>query len=77
MSLSGLQNGRPSDLVNEGGREKPEYNQSLSASNDVNGGTHTHIVDWEGPNDPQNPMNWSPTRKWATIALVSTITFNT
>ena len=23
-----------------------------------------HIVDWDGPNDPANPRNWSVARKW-------------
>lgn len=23
-----------------------------------------HIVDWDGPNDPANPRNWSNVRKW-------------
>jgi hypothetical protein len=36
-----------------------------------------NIVDWDGPDDPKNPMNWSSFRKWTTIGLVSTITFVT
>ena len=32
------------------------------------------LVDWDGPNDPQNPMNWSGLRKWSTVALISTLT---
>ena len=31
-------------------------------------------LDWNGPTDPNNPMNWSPTHKWMTIALVTAIT---
>lgn len=33
------------------------------------------IVDWEGPNDPENPMNWSSAQKITAIGLVSLITF--
>ncbi|KAF9066975.1 MFS general substrate transporter [Rhodocollybia butyracea] len=33
------------------------------------------IVDWDGPNDPQNPKNWSFGRKWAATAIVSAFTF--
>ncbi|KAF9246143.1 MFS polyamine transporter [Melanogaster broomeanus] len=33
------------------------------------------IVDWDGPDDPQNPNNWSSTRKWAATAIVSLFTF--
>ena len=34
------------------------------------------LVDWDGPEDPQNPMNWTSLRKWITIVLVSAVTFN-
>ncbi|KAI0503244.1 major facilitator superfamily domain-containing protein [Xylaria bambusicola] len=34
------------------------------------------IVDWEGPDDPANPLNWSSTRKTFIITLVSAVTFN-
>lgn len=37
----------------------------------------TELVDWDGPYDPKNPMNWSLLRKWSTIILVSYITFVT
>ena len=39
-------------------------------------GEDGYIVDWDGPDDPQNPMNWTDTRKWTIIALVSALTFN-
>ena len=57
--------------------KETERSQNLDVAVNVNGGTRTQVVDWDGPNDPQNPMNWSSTHKWAIIALVSTITFNT
>jgi hypothetical protein len=40
-------------------------------------GAATDVVDWNGDDDPENPQNWSPPRKWVTIALVSSITFVT
>ncbi|KAG2157948.1 MFS polyamine transporter [Suillus bovinus] len=33
------------------------------------------IVDWDGPDDPQNPKNWSYRRKWAATIIVSSFTF--
>jgi hypothetical protein len=36
-----------------------------------------NIVWWDGPNDPQNPMNWSKARRWGAIYIVSAITFLT
>ncbi|KEF57997.1 uncharacterized protein A1O9_05920 [Exophiala aquamarina CBS 119918] len=34
-----------------------------------------NIVDWDGPDDPANPLNWSATRKATMIGVVSFITF--
>lgn len=36
-----------------------------------------NIVSWDGPNDPENPVNWSTGLKCSSIALVSAITFVT
>ena len=36
-----------------------------------------YIVGWEGPDDPTNPLNWSPGRRWGTVAIVSLITLIT
>lgn len=30
-----------------------------------------NIVDWDGPNDPANPRNWSKARKMLNVSLVS------
>ena len=34
-----------------------------------------NIVSWDGPNDPQNPKNWSFKRRWAATIIVSCFTF--
>lgn len=44
--------------------------ENVSTSNQDN------IVDWDGPQDPQNPQNWSSAKKWTIIILISAITFN-
>ncbi|KAJ4348127.1 uncharacterized protein N0V89_009499 [Didymosphaeria variabile] len=36
-----------------------------------------NVVSWDGPDDPENPMNWSYTKKWGTVCLISAITFLT
>lgn len=36
-----------------------------------------NIVDYDGPDDPENPMNWKATKKWGMVCLVSAITFLT
>ena len=33
-----------------------------------------NIVDWDGPDDPENPLNWASSKKLATIAIVSCVT---
>ncbi|SPO04281.1 probable MFS multidrug transporter [Cephalotrichum gorgonifer] len=30
-----------------------------------------NTVDWDGPNDPAKPRNWSPRKRWAHIIIVS------
>jgi hypothetical protein len=30
-----------------------------------------NIVDFDGPNDPENPLNWSTARKTTSIVIVS------
>ncbi|KAH6981671.1 polyamine transporter 3 [Ilyonectria sp. MPI-CAGE-AT-0026] len=32
------------------------------------------VVDWDGPGDPENPMNWSNNKKWLNIVLISALT---
>jgi hypothetical protein len=32
---------------------------------------------WDGPDDPENPMNWTEKRKWGMIMTLSLITFLT
>lgn len=32
---------------------------------------NTNIVDWDGPQDPDNPQSWSSGKKWAHIIMVS------
>lgn len=30
-----------------------------------------NIVDWDGPNDAANPINWPSRKRWAHIILVA------
>ncbi|KAH8769490.1 major facilitator superfamily domain-containing protein [Hyaloscypha finlandica] len=30
-----------------------------------------NVVDWEGPNDPENPMNWSTKEKWRNASMLA------
>lgn len=33
------------------------------------------IVDWDGPDDPANPKNWTSKKKWANIYVLAALTF--
>jgi hypothetical protein len=35
------------------------------------------VVDWDGDDDPENPLNWPSRRKATNIALLSCLTFVT
>ncbi|KFY30741.1 hypothetical protein V493_01687 [Pseudogymnoascus sp. VKM F-4281 (FW-2241)] len=54
--------------------------RSLNSNNEIVGDVATEldsglIVWWDGPEDPDNPMNWSPTWKWVNICVISVISF--
>ena len=36
-----------------------------------------NIVDFDGPDDPENPLNWTFYKKWGMVLLISAITFLT
>ena len=36
-----------------------------------------NIVDWDGPDDPKNPMNWPMSSRWAQIGIIALLTFTT
>jgi hypothetical protein len=37
----------------------------------------TNVIDWDGPDDPQKPVNWPARKKWTNIILVSALTMLT
>lgn len=36
-----------------------------------------NIVEFDGPNDPENPLNWKTSKKWGMVTLIAAITFLT
>ena len=53
---------------------KPENDESDPADKEV-ATKDPNLVDWDGPDDPANPMNWKTSKKIAAIGIVSAITF--
>ena len=59
--------------------EKGESVESVSREEYVleSSAEDPNLVFCDGPDDPQNPLNWPRSRKWGTICLISAITFLT
>ncbi|OCK73652.1 MFS general substrate transporter [Lepidopterella palustris CBS 459.81] len=60
--------------------EKNEVAESLSSEDspeEVDEPADPNIVWWDGPDDPQNPMNWTFFKKWGTVMIVACLTFLT
>jgi multidrug resistance protein len=36
--------------------------------------TDPNVVSWDGPDDPQNPKNWTDKKKWTNVAVLSVLT---
>lgn len=55
-------------------------NQPVLNNNALDLATHEttpqdpNIVDWNGPDDPENALNWSSTKKFAAMGIVALIT---
>lgn len=68
----------PQELQSNGKMEKVDDVQSVGESGDSNAvhdTTDYTIIDWEGPQDQENPLHWSMTRKAIIIGNISFITF--
>ena len=74
MSLKNQQDAAQTQTADVGGTESQAEKYSLS-SNGENSKNTSDTIDWEGPDDPQNPLNWPESRKWVLIALVSSFSF--
>lgn len=55
--------------------EKDVERGAVAAAEDEAYDRDPHAVDWDGPDDPENPMNWPFGRKAAAVGIVSAITF--
>lgn len=33
------------------------------------------LIEWDGPDDPENPMNWANSQKWAVTLALASMTF--
>lgn len=59
----------PRDVEN-----RPGHDSGLETAMQEKAPKDPNIVDWDGPDDPANPMNWPASKKLIAIGLVSFIT---
>ncbi|CAK1364914.1 putative transporter [Cercospora beticola] len=55
------------DVEKQGGRQDHGHDNA-DEERDPN------LVDWDGDDDPENPMNWNPVRKWAIATSMGSMT---
>lgn len=56
--------------------QDPEPRDSVHVSSIRDEKSDRNKVDWEGPDDPENPQNWPVRRKWFITALCLVMTVN-
>ena len=61
----------------EEGRRSPSDEHAEKVSEGPSDPLDPNVVDWDGPDDPYNPMNWGSGIKWGAVATISAITFIT
>ncbi|KAH7095194.1 major facilitator superfamily domain-containing protein [Paraphoma chrysanthemicola] len=57
--------------------KEAEGDSTSSLESHPDDATVSNVVDFDGPDDPGNPLNWKSSKKWGAVSLVSAITFLT
>ncbi|KAI9366748.1 MFS multidrug transporter-like protein [Zopfochytrium polystomum] len=65
---------RPPSRGSNVSTELNDSTQDLEARGSSKASNSNKIVDWDGPDDPANPRNWSNLKKWTVVAMLSIIT---
>ena len=55
----------------------PEKNVHETSLEVVSTAKDANLVDWEGPDDPEKPLNWPKKKKWTNMMLIATLTLLT
>lgn len=76
------------DYDAEGEEQEEGIEEAFSPVRDEESGFHQHgghhvpdeksesnLVDWDGPDDPENPHNWSRAKKWRITMITACMTF--
>lgn len=57
-------------------RQESHYNHASGQKIDPEKGRDVDIIDWDGPDDPENPMNWSRNKKFFVTFEICLLTFS-
>ncbi|KAH8657695.1 major facilitator superfamily domain-containing protein [Xylariales sp. PMI_506] len=76
--LRGVSGGRvcPFPSCKYAKHSNPASEELGSKSTNANGDLSNFVVDWDGPDDPENPQNWSVKRKSSIAVLICMYTFS-
>ena len=55
----------------------PEKGAQLSTTQPIDSSKDPDVVDWDGPDDPEKPINWSNRKKWTNMMVISALTLLT
>jgi hypothetical protein len=68
----------PTQVIEEDLKRQRDLEEgSTSVEFDEPADNDPNIVNWDGPDDPANPQNWSMKKKTVTVIIVSSVTFVT
>ncbi|KAK5128047.1 hypothetical protein LTR85_005164 [Meristemomyces frigidus] len=74
---NGPQDSGPQDSSGEGSPKEQRQDGHVDVPTEGQEKQDVEIVDWQGPNDPENPFNWSRSYKWTltlTVCFISILT---
>lgn len=74
MSLSSEKAANQETINTSSDRAKHSTSDLENANNAAQALENSNVVDWDGPNDPTNPLNWPKSMRIGHVALVSIIT---
>jgi hypothetical protein len=64
--------------ISDSGLEKSELNQETTQTvSETEQKSDPNEVGWAGDDDPNNPYNWNPSKKWFNIGILSLVTLIT
>jgi hypothetical protein len=59
----------------EGAASIEDFKADVLHPTDLQPQSPSKFIDWNGPNDPQNPFNWPQVKKWRVTLLACFMTF--